>query len=404
MSARAAWFVPGRIEVLGKHTDYAGGRSLLGAVERGFRVVSVPRPDNRIVVADRRRAVTFTAALEPGLVVPEDGWANYAMTVARRIARDFPDARRGADISLESDLPASSGMSSSSAMMIGIFLALADANQLAADPAAASIYRSPEALADYLAAVENGQRFEQHADDRGVGTSGGSEDHTAILCCTAGALAQYAFCPVRRERVVTLDRDLVFAIAVSGVRANKTGPARGLYNDATGAVARMLEVWRATTRRDDEVLADALASEPQASERLRRALHSAGHAALVPRLDQFIEESEVIVPAAAARLADGNIGAFGVLVDRSQALAERALGNQMPETIALARSARVLGAPAASTFGAGFGGSVWALVPATDAEPFIERWSAGYRRAFPRAASRASFFTTRPGPGVTRLE
>ena len=40
---RLRWFVPGRIEVLGKHTDYAGGRSLLCAVERGFCVTAVPR-------------------------------------------------------------------------------------------------------------------------------------------------------------------------------------------------------------------------------------------------------------------------------------------------------------------------------------------------------------------------
>ena len=39
------WFVPGRIEVLGKHTDYAGGRSLLCAVEKGFSIVSRPRAD-----------------------------------------------------------------------------------------------------------------------------------------------------------------------------------------------------------------------------------------------------------------------------------------------------------------------------------------------------------------------
>ena len=32
-----------------------------------------------------------------------------------------------------------------------------------------------------------------------VGTFGGSEDHTAIMCCTAGHLAQYAFCPTRLE-------------------------------------------------------------------------------------------------------------------------------------------------------------------------------------------------------------
>src|SRR5690349_17109863 len=42
-SDATAWWVPGRIEFLGKHTDYAGGRSLLCAAERGFAVVSVPR-------------------------------------------------------------------------------------------------------------------------------------------------------------------------------------------------------------------------------------------------------------------------------------------------------------------------------------------------------------------------
>ena len=41
-----AWWVPGRIEFLGKHTDYAGGRSLLCATERGFAVVAVPRADS----------------------------------------------------------------------------------------------------------------------------------------------------------------------------------------------------------------------------------------------------------------------------------------------------------------------------------------------------------------------
>ena len=38
-----AWWVPGRIEVLGKHTDYGGGRSLLTTVERGFHVLATPR-------------------------------------------------------------------------------------------------------------------------------------------------------------------------------------------------------------------------------------------------------------------------------------------------------------------------------------------------------------------------
>ncbi len=45
-------WVPGRIEVLGKHTDYAGGRSLLAAVERGFCVAAAPRKDAIVHVVD----------------------------------------------------------------------------------------------------------------------------------------------------------------------------------------------------------------------------------------------------------------------------------------------------------------------------------------------------------------
>ena len=48
------WFVPGRIEVFGKHTDYAGGRSLLAAVPRGFAVVAGSREDQLVRVIDAR--------------------------------------------------------------------------------------------------------------------------------------------------------------------------------------------------------------------------------------------------------------------------------------------------------------------------------------------------------------
>lgn len=379
------WFVPGRIEVLGKHTDYAGGRSLLCAVERGLTVTVTPRESDVVDVSG-------------------GGPGSYTETVLRRFARNFPHARRGGVINLETDLPAAAGMSSSSAMMIGIFLGLAELNDLRNDPAAASVFRSPEALAGYLATVENGQSFEQHEGDRGVGTSGGSEDHTAILCCTEGALSQYAFCPVRHERTVPLDRSWTFAVAASGVIANKTGAARERYNDAADSVRQILAVWREATGRDDQVLASALASEPDAGERLRHLLGRAGHDRLVPRLEQFIEESHILVPSAASELAAGNLHAFGALVDRSQALAEQALGNQVPETVHLARSARRFGAAAASAFGAGFGGSVWALVGTEEARPFVDCWRSEYEAAFPAAARSASFFATRPGPSAHRIE
>ena len=119
--------------------------------------------------------------------------------------------------------------------------------------------------------------------------------------------------------------------------------------------------------------------------------------------DQFFEESERIIPGVTDRLSAGDIAGIGPLVDRSQHLADHLLGNQIPETIALARAARGLGALASSAFGAGFGGSVWALVPDRDHRTFLDRWDAAYRHDFPAAAARAQFFVTRPGPAAVRL-
>ena len=87
-----------------------------------------------------------------------------------------------------------------------------------------------------------------------------------------------------------------------------------------------------------------------------------------------------------------------MVVDHSQRLAEAHLGNQVPETVTLQRSARELGAVAASAFGAGFGGSVWALVPESEAEAFLERWPEAYRKKHRKAGKESVFFLSRAGP------
>ena len=388
---RLAYHVPGRIEVLGKHTDYAGGRSLLCAVERGLEVTAAPRADARVRVVDARRGTEIEFTIGGDLRPAAGHWSNYPMTVARRLARDFPGDLKGADIAFTSDLPRAAGLSSSSALVVATFVVLADVN---------GITRPPEHLAGYLGAVESGRSFGTLAGDAGVGTAGGSEDHTAILLARPGALVQYAFCPVRFERAVRLPRDHVFVVGTSGVVADKTGAARERYNQAARAVERMLEAWRRETGRADESLAAALASAPDAPGRFGALLRDAP--ALRDRLEQFRSESEVIVPAAGDALARGDLATFGELVDRSQGLAERLLGNQVPETVALARAARALGAVAASAFGAGFGGSVWALVRAEGAGEFRAAWAARYAREFPAAAARAEFFVTRAGPALRR--
>ena len=402
-----AFYVPGRVEVLGKHTDYAGGRSLLCAVERGFCLVARARPDALVHVINARSQARCTLALDPELQRANQQWCNYPSVAVRRLARNFPAARRGADIAFLSDLPAASGLSSSSAFIVAVFLALADINALAESDRYRREIRSLEDLAGYLGTVENGESFGTLTGDRGVGTFGGSEDHTAILCCRAGELRQYSFCPIRHERTVALPADLVLTVGVSGVIAMKTGAAQAKYNRAALAARKVLETWRAATGRSDPTIAAAIAHAPDAPERIRKVLRASKDEdfpsrLLCDRFEQFLEESTAIIPSAADALAAGDLARFGSLVDRSQQGAEILLCNQVPETIALARSARALGAVAASAFGAGFGGSVWALVPAAQAAEFERRWQSSFRDQF-AGPEGARFFSTRPGPAAFRL-
>ena len=110
-----------------------------------------------------------------------------------------------------------------------------------------------------------------------------------------------------------------------------------------------------------------------------------------------------IVPAAADALERQDRDALGSLAARSQRLAETRLGNQVPETVFLARAATEVGAFAASAFGAGWGGAVWALVERDAAEEMQGAWAAAYRARFPEAAARAEFFTTGAGSAAAEL-
>jgi galactokinase len=398
-----AWFVPGRIEVLGKHTDYAGGRSLVCASEQGFVTAAAARNDDVVRVIDVAGGEQVELAISPGLVQPPVPWMRYPATVIRRLARNFPAARRGADVAFLSSLPPASGMSSSSAFMVSVFLVLADLNRLDEDEGYRREIRSAEDLAGYLATIENGRSFGALTGDGGVGTFGGSEDHTAMLCCRPGQLSQYSFCPVRRERQVACPPDRRFVVAVSGVKAEKTGAAKDLYNRASLAVRAILEVWHAASGREDVSLAEAIAHSGVTDVREaieRETVDGFTTSALLDRFDQFVAESIEIIPAASDALERGDIDRFGELVDRSQAQCEERLGNQVPETIALQRLARDLGAEASSAFGAGFGGSVWALVPDEAVGTFSRRWEAAYRAAFPRVDP--AFLATRAGAAGSR--
>jgi galactokinase len=406
------WWVPGRIEFLGKHTDYAGGRSLLCAPERGICVAAAPRQDDRLRVHDAITGETLDERMSEHASLEATSrpghWSTYVRAVARRLVRNFPSPLTGADVALASDLPQAAGMSSSSALVVAMFLALARVNNLQSRDTYRRAIQTREQLAEYLGTIENGQSFGQLAGERGVGTFGGGEDHTAILCATAGTLMQYAFCPVRLERTVPFPTDHVLVVATSGVAAEKTGAARDHYNRLSTTIAEILDRWRSVTGERYPALAAAIAASPSAADRIRELLRAEAAATSggddrVARFEHFLLESEALIPAASDALAQGDLATLGRVVDESQVAAERLLGNQIPETSFLARQARALGAVAASAFGAGFGGSVWALLPESDAAAFRGRWCDGYAVRFPAAAARSEVFVTNAGPGAVEV-
>lgn len=398
-------WVPGRLELFGKHTDYAGGRSLLCAVERGFVVRVSAREDPLVRAIDVSAGESCEASLDPTAPGPDHGWGHYVATVGRRLGRNFPSADRGVDLAFSSDLPVAAGMSSSSALMIAVFVALAKSNELRSSEEFRREIFSREELASYLGCIENGEHFRSLEGDAGVGTFGGSQDHTAIMCSAPGRVIQYAFSPVRREAVYRMPPTHTFVVASSGLIAEKTAGARHAYNRAARMVRHILASWNAAEQRADATLADAVRSRDGAVDRLREVVAGAGTTEFTPtalrhRLDQFVLEAFELIPAAGSAIARSDLEAWGPLADRSQQAAAEWLGNQVPETIALARLARSIGATAASSFGAGFGGSVWALIPAGTTADFARAWERAYAAEFPERAPHAAFFGSPAGPGA----
>ncbi|MFI5233306.1 MAG: galactokinase family protein [Gemmatimonadales bacterium] len=371
------YFVPGRIELVGKHVDYAGGRSLTVATELAIRAraTTIPEP----VIRLRRAAgeVAMDVSLSPNAKATQVRSSAYVTAVARRFSRDFPHARNGVAIELQSNLPTSAGLSSSTALVVTLALAFVDANDLTNDDRWRAAVPTPMAFAEYVAAIETGESFGDFPRDGGVGVRGGAQDHVAIVCAAEGSVGQFRYLPAQLERRIAWPDDHAIAIAVSGVHATKTGNAKAAYNRLADAMRGAIGDGRSKI---ENAAPDVAA---------RRA--------------QFCEETEVIVPGVGDAIRDRDWSALGSLVDRSQLLAESVLRNQVPETIHLARAAREQGAVAASAFGAGFGGAVWAMVPRADADRFLGAWRADYERAFPMKRSRAKWSLTRPAGPARRV-
>jgi galactokinase len=403
---KPAWrlWVPGRVEFFGKHTDYAGGRSLIAAVPRGFAVAANRRGDDVVRVIDARRGVE-AAIHQADTSTIHHGWSTYVATVVRRLAANFPGARLGADVVVASDLPSAAGLSSSSAFIVGLVGALMQCGALTNREEWREMGTIQD-FAGYLGAVEAGASYGRLAGTTGVGTHGGSEDHTAIVACCPGMISEYRYVPVRHLGDVSMPAAWTCVIATSGVHADKIGSARDRFNRAAAAVRALVDLWRQITHEQPASLAAALMSAPDASACLSAAIprvsvpdFSAGE--LARRLTHFLRE-DPRVPDAARAFAGSDAAALDALSRDSQDDAKALLGNQVAETIALVAAARSAGALAASSFGAGFGGSVWALVPAEDVDRFGPAWLERYRAQHSHIAG-VEWFAAPPSPPLLAI-
>ena len=175
LSTRGAWRVPGRIEFLGKHTDYAGGNVLVGAVDRGVSAVAKQVDGAAGFLSATTTAggdpVRLQAGVDHGL--PAGHWGRYLQTVLDRLTANFGPSVP-AHLTITSDLPPASGMSSSSALICASALALADLNGWSTTELWKRNIPDRLSLAGYLAGVEAGRPWRELLGAEGVGTQGGS--------------------------------------------------------------------------------------------------------------------------------------------------------------------------------------------------------------------------------------
>lgn len=414
---------PGRVNLLGEHTDYNLLPVLPMAIERCVLIAGAPRDDNRVRLRNLGRFPERHYDLTANIPPYEAGdWGNYAKAAAQGLGDYYGQPLpRGADLLVDGDIPSGAGLSSSSALVVANALALLAAND---------IHLPPETLAELLPQAE-----------RYVGTLSGGMDQAISLLAQEGHALRIDFSPLRC-RAVPLPAGYAVVVADSLVRAEKSGGAKQAYN------RRVIEC-RLACRVLDAVLGDALSAPltalgelvrylPQRSlssfvDDLSRILPdapldlediakvartSAGElrlACAIPddisppfwilrRARHVLHEAERVDQAERA-LRDGDTVQFGALMDASHRSCRDDYEISCPELETLVRLAKEVGALGARLTGAGFGGCTVNLLATQDVGRFLASVDdALYRQALKPGQSPDAFrFVFSPQSGAQTL-
>ena len=353
------WSAPGRVNLIGEHTDYNDGFVLPFALPHRLAAAASPRDDHLLSVSTmgsdgriQEAAPVRIPDLRPGSVA---GWGAYPAGVAW-VLRDH-GVDRGADLVLAGDVPTGAGLSSSHALQCAVALALLGLAGLELDD-------PPTPSRMEIA------RWVQRAENDFVGAPTGLLDQTASMRCTESHVLFFDVRSGEAEQVPFDTAALGLRILVIDTRTKHSHSESG-YGERRRGTERAADVLGLKALRD--VPFDGL--DP-ALDRLPEDLR--------PLVRHVVTENQRVLDVVKL-LRAGKLADIGPLLDASHTSMRDDYRISTPELDLAVEVARKTGALGARMTGGGFGGSAIALLPESVVEAVGQAVTSAYERSGWRA-------------------
>jgi galactokinase len=398
-----AFRAPGRVNLIGEHTDYNHGFVLPVALDKDILLLARPRSDSTVRLSNLEGEfppLTFTISLDIASAPPGD-WGNYARGAAQELARRLGRDLQGIDGLAVGQppygVPRKVGLSSSSALTVVVALALAQINGWQPERTGLAQLCSE---AEWYVGTRGGIM------DQFIALLG-RRDHALFLDCRPVADGQY------RMNHIPLPKDYSLIIADSGVHHQKV--VKGAYNQRVAACRAGVGLLRPhfpgiTHLRDVQNvpwgdLVEWLPEHTTVCEVREQGIDLGDVPGLTPDTllkvrpcCRHVWTENQRVEAAVTALAAGDVETMGRLLNEAHASARDDYEISCPELDTLVRAAcEVDGVVGARLTGAGLGGCIVAVVHQDAVSDFEARVSKKFQIEMGRSTT---IFACQSGPGA----